>query len=176
VQSKSKVLSKMNPPAFHTMKRRKYEAMTQNEDSKSDVSMNEFKSQSNGASETALSMVRFKDPSAPVFEYHHFVRRIQMGDFTILGATGAEVTYDLDRDINRVQSPHELVRDAELGIEVTRWEKAEIDKERAAFDAKAQAYIARLKERKATFEAGKKKDVKPDDKKADDKQKHSTPT
>jgi len=51
---------------------------------------------------------------------------------------------DLDRDLSGPQSPHELVSDHELG-EMTRWEKVAIDKERAAFDAKAEQWIDRRK-------------------------------
>lgn len=100
MQTKSKVLPKMAPPAFHTMKRRKLQAMSNNDDEKADVSMSSsggFRPQSGGSSQTPLSMVRFKEPSSNVFEYHHFVRRVEMGAFTITGATAAEVVYDLDR-------------------------------------------------------------------------------
>lgn len=69
---------------------------------------------------------------------------------------------DLDSEA-RPFSPHELVTDPELGVEVTRWEKESIDKARAAFDARVQNYIKLQKERRAT--APKKEKVKSDVKK-----------
>lgn len=72
---------------------------------------------------------------------------------------------DLDYEA-RPESPHEMVMDDELGLEMTRWEKAAVDKERAAFDAKARAYLER---RKARQRAAKNiSDVKKDVKKSAD--------
>lgn len=76
---------------------------------------------------------------------------------------------DLDAPIGgHRESPHEVVFDEELGLEMTRWEKAAVDKERAAFDAKARAYLERRKaaKRERKESAPVKEDVKkPADKK-----------
>lgn len=73
---------------------------------------------------------------------------------------------DLEAEINPLRSPHEVVVDEELGVEVTRWEKEAIDQERKAFDAKAREYAQRAKERaisrkKAAAEVKKKDENKP---------------
>jgi len=55
---------------------------------------------------------------------------------------------DLDKDLDRPFSPHELVHDEQLG-EMTNWEKLAVDRERKAFDEKAKAYLERRKARAA---------------------------
>lgn len=52
--------------------------------------------QSMTTSSAPLSMVRFKDPASNVFEYHHFVRRIDAGSFQLTGATNAEASFNLN--------------------------------------------------------------------------------
>jgi len=63
-------------------------------DDRKDMGMREQQSMS--SSQAPLSMVRFKDPASNVFEYHHFVRRIDGGTLTIAGATGAETSFSMN--------------------------------------------------------------------------------
>lgn len=77
-------------------KRTSAQAFSQNlsEDDWKDLGMNP--PQSNGAAIAPLSMVRFKNPASDCFDYHHFVRRSKQADFIITGATGAEVTGNIN--------------------------------------------------------------------------------
>jgi len=68
-------------------KRRKYNAISSQNDDDPAVSQNPAQS---GLSAIApLNMVRFKDPASDVFDYHHFVRRLNVGFIsTAVGASG----------------------------------------------------------------------------------------
>lgn len=58
-------------------KRRKYNLLSSQNDDDPMVSVN--KQQSSFGQRAPLSVVRFKDPSASVFDYHHYVKRIEYG-------------------------------------------------------------------------------------------------
>lgn len=105
MQTGSKVLSRMDPPAFGDSKKRKIVAMSQNDDAEMKSSSSAVK-QSMSVAIAPLSTVRFKDPGSNVFEYHHFVRRIQTNDFTITGATNSTTTYDLNRNWTQLVSDY----------------------------------------------------------------------
>lgn len=63
-------------------KRRKYDALSSQNDEDPSVSVN--RAQSGGLSVVApLSSVRFKDPSSSVFDYHHFCTRIRLDDLNV---------------------------------------------------------------------------------------------
>lgn len=73
--------------------RRKYDAISSQNDSDPAVSANPVES-GNGASIAPLGLVRFKDPSSTVFDYHHFVRRIRCGNIVMdSGVAGTAVHY-----------------------------------------------------------------------------------
>ena len=66
---------RMDPP----WKRRKYDALSSQNDEDPSISVN--RPQSGELSVVApLSSVRFKDPSPSVFDYHHFCTRIRCAD------------------------------------------------------------------------------------------------
>lgn len=66
---------RMDPP----WKRRKYDALSSQNDEDPTVSIN--RPQSSQLSTVApLSSVRFKDPSSTVFDYHHYCTRIRLAD------------------------------------------------------------------------------------------------
>jgi len=68
-------------------KRRKFNAISsQNDD---DPAVSENPAQSGLSAIAPLNMVRFKDPASDVFDYHHFVRRLNVGFIsTAAGAAG----------------------------------------------------------------------------------------
>lgn len=69
-------------------KRRKYDAISAQNDEDPSVSSN--RSQSGGLSMVApLSSVRFKDPSSSVFDYHHYCTRVRLGDLNIPSGASA---------------------------------------------------------------------------------------
>lgn len=75
---------RMDPP----WKRRKYDALSSQNDEDPSISAN--RTQSGGLSAVApLSSVRFKDPSAAVFDYHHYCTRIRLEDLNAV--SGASI-------------------------------------------------------------------------------------
>jgi len=78
--------ARMDPP----WKRRKYQAISSQNDEDPSVSNNRV--QSGDAVVTALSSVRFKQPVSAVFDYHHFVRRLRLADVsTTVGVANSVV-------------------------------------------------------------------------------------
>lgn len=69
--------------------RRKYDAMSSQNDADPSVAVNPVQSGSTAAI-APLSSVRFADPSSSIFDYHHFVRRIRCA--TVIMDAGAAGT------------------------------------------------------------------------------------
>lgn len=113
-QVKSKAFKSMDPPS----KRRKAQFISsENLWSSSEEKSGGQERQGLGPVESALSMVRFKEPSSTMFEYHHMVRRVQLANFQVYGVAGTKYTFSgqsilsgLITDIATISNLYERIR------------------------------------------------------------------
>lgn len=122
-QVKSKALSAMDPPS---KKRKQVFMSSQNLWSEEDQKMAGVDQQGLGPVESKLSMVRFKEPNAVLFEYHHMVRRVQLANQQVQGVAGTKSLFSgqsilsgLITDIATIANLYERIRLTRVRFEFT---------------------------------------------------------
>lgn len=90
LQMRSKIRKTMDPPGLLS-KRRKVNMLSQNLFSEEeDQKMGVERQGASSYTKAPLSKVRFLPPETPLFDYHHFCRRVSIDPWVIVGTTGHE--------------------------------------------------------------------------------------